>query len=225
MGPTHFLVRFLGIAKTGAVREGKDTPAGFRQKLVELLLGVTGRVNWGKIYTFPKLARKFVNFWQLYVTYLYLWLKDVKDVCSLLGNMYAKTTIGCVRSLPWNSKVVTDWHWISLTPLSHSNRWNFYFSGVQRDIPSLKTNPFPSPAGIFELMIFFGSQGTISWLLRLVHLEGFCPVVAPISSTELEGYSSHDEVDDLPGPCRCRLFIDNLPCSKSIYTRHRLAVM
>jgi len=46
-----FSVRFLGLAKTGAVREGKDTSAGFRQKLVELLLGETGGpVKWGKIY-------------------------------------------------------------------------------------------------------------------------------------------------------------------------------
>lgn len=43
-------MRFLGLAKTGAVREGKDTSAGFRQKLVELLLGETGDCEWGKIY-------------------------------------------------------------------------------------------------------------------------------------------------------------------------------
>ena len=41
-------MRFLGLAKTGAVREGKDTSAGFRQKLVELLLGETGDCEMGK---------------------------------------------------------------------------------------------------------------------------------------------------------------------------------
>lgn len=70
-------MRFLGLAKTGAVREGKDTSAGFRQKLVELLLGETGGpVKWGKIYVeilffvFFQFVGQLVYFGKLYVTHL-----------------------------------------------------------------------------------------------------------------------------------------------------------